>query len=144
MRYEKRECIIGRLFLWDGEQYSNMFFLSEKLVDRANPLNPGDVIELSSFKLVPPTSMRIAICKFTKLDSYSYLINTVLSIQALPKPVTINAFCVYIATASCLPSVHTDNQQREKKREAPQVDWRRSLDNYTEKVPYAVINTIDL
>lgn len=125
-----------RLFLWDGEQYSNMFFLSDKLVDRVNPLIPGDVIELTSFKLVPPTSMRIAICSFSKVDSYTYILHTPLSIQALPKPVTVAVFNSYISATSRLASFLPENQPTEKKRDSSSVDWRKSLDGYEEKIPF--------
>ena len=92
-----------RFFLWDGEQYSTLFFLSEKLVNAADPLIPGNVIHLQSFRLIPPNSQRILITRFQKITSFTYILNTPLSIDAIPKPVTSSVFANYLSMLSHLP-----------------------------------------
>lgn len=127
--------VIDRLFLWDGELYSNLFLLPQKKNSNKEEPSPGDVIELTSFLLIPPSNMRIQICSYQKKENFSYILYTPLSIQALAKPVTIQMFERYISATSRLSMIMPENRKRDTPSQSQndKEDWRKSLDQYSSK-----------
>lgn len=137
--------VIRSVFLWDGEMYSNYFFLSKNMICNCSSLVPGDVIELTSFKLVPPSNMRITMLSYSKINSFTYILYTPLSIQAIPKPVSMNVFDSYISATSRLSVLLPETTQQEKRSfsEVSQnrlFDWKQSLEDHTTKQPYLFLS----
>lgn len=137
--------VISSIFLWDGEMYSNYFFLSKNVICNCSSLVPGDVIELTSFKLVPPSNMRITMLSYSKINSFTYILYTPLSIQAIPKPVSMNVFDSYISATSRLSVLLPETTQQEKRSfsevsQSRSFDWRQSLEDHTTKQPYLFLS----
>lgn len=95
--------IIVRLFVWDGELYSSLFFLLSKRSDNEmKKVVAGDVIRVTSLMTSGNAKTFVILNSFSVVRNFTYILHTPLSLQTLPKDLTMRSFERYVAPVRCL------------------------------------------
>ena len=92
-----------RLFVWDGELYSSLFFLLSKRSDNEmKKVVAGDVIRVTSLMTSGNAKTFVILNSFSVVRNFTYILHTPLSLQTLPKDLTMRSFERYVAPVRCL------------------------------------------
>lgn len=95
--------VMFSFFLWDGKSYGDSFITSRKI--NANILaciNEGSVLEIHTYSVLKQSPPLIFLRSFEVVETVTYIINTPLSLETLPKPITLIGFESYLSTVSLL------------------------------------------
>ena len=90
-------------FLWDGKSYGDSFITSRKINDSILSLaREGSILELHAYSVLKQNPPLIFLRSFEVVETVTYIVNTPLSLETLPKPITLLGFESYLSSVSML------------------------------------------
>lgn len=94
---------MARFFLWDGKSYGDFFITSRKINDHIlSSTREGSILELHTYSVLKQNPPLIFLRSFGVVETVTYIMNTPLSLETLPKPITLLGFESYLSSISKL------------------------------------------
>ena len=125
---------MARFFLWDGKSYGDFFITSRKINDHIlSSTREGSILELHTYSVLKQTPPLIFLRSFGVVETVTYIMNTPLSLETLPKPITLLGFESYLSSISKL--FDTSVPSTRKRESVSSTGYSLSL-NYEDKRMY--------
>ncbi len=125
---------MARFFLWDGKSYGDFFITSRKINDHIlSSTREGSILELHTYSVLKQNPPLIFLRSFGVVETVTYIMNTPLSLETLPKPITLLGFESYLSSISKL--FDTSVPSTRKRESVSSTGYSLSL-NYEDKRMY--------
>lgn len=100
-----------RFFLWDGRSYGDSFITSCKVNEEVvRSVREGSVFQIRTYSVLSQSPPLVFLRDFKVLDCVSYILKTPLSLQTMPRPITLASFEAYISSVRRLSTLTTSSQ----------------------------------
>ena len=118
---------MGSLFLWDGKSYGDSFVTSRKVNGSVlESIEEGSVFRITSYSVmsVNPPLVFLRDLKFE--TTVTFVLNTPLSLQTIPRPITMLGFDSYLSSFTRSSIVPEPIRKPSRKRSSPSLSGTQS------------------
>ena len=97
-----------RFFLWDGRSYGDSFITSCKVNEEVvRSVREGSIFQIRVYSVLSQNPPLVFLRDFKVIDCVSYILKTPLSLQTMPRPITLTSFEAYISSVRRLSMLPT-------------------------------------
>ena len=127
---ECSSCVMNSLFLWDGKSYGDSFVTSRKVNGSVlESIEEGSVFHITSYSVMSVSPPLVFLRDLKYETTVTFVLNTPLSLQTIPRPVTMIGFDSYLSSFIRPSIIPEPSKKPSRKRSSPSLSTPSSNDN---------------